>query len=179
MKLQKFHVFLFFCFFFSESSIKMDPIFFTPTNGISTATLPSESKLATYMVCNTWIDFFYWHIYFFPPNFNDYTHFYLLTCIYKEKKNHVPMKIISFNIQIITLYSKRLYIIKKMAEKKTHSLTFTLIVIIDYCFHFISLVCKNHLIIYYFFVFFSISLMCSASVSAHHQFQFWFLWWQF
>ncbi|XP_055321590.1 PAN2-PAN3 deadenylation complex subunit PAN3 isoform X4 [Sitodiplosis mosellana] len=33
-----------------ESSIKMDPIFFTPTNGISTATLPSESKLATYMV---------------------------------------------------------------------------------------------------------------------------------
>lgn len=38
---------------FLESSIKMDPLFYTPTNGTSTATLPSESKLATYMVCNT------------------------------------------------------------------------------------------------------------------------------
>lgn len=34
---------------FTDSNVKMDPIFYSPANGIPT-NLPSESKLATYMV---------------------------------------------------------------------------------------------------------------------------------
>lgn len=42
--------FFLFSFSYPESMIKMDPLFYSSTNGISTNALPSESKLATYMV---------------------------------------------------------------------------------------------------------------------------------